>query len=438
MILGETPLGKKRIKILWVTDDPWQKTGYGMVTRHVLKRLQRDYYDEFEVVALATQHRGGQIYYHEDCPDTEDLETLKRWRKETYKIYPAYNHPDGYDILEEYMRRLNPDIVVTLRDVGLQAGYIPAITNMRKMGWKGKWYGYLPIDSKTVIDEWIPYVTQMDKVIAMSEWGRVMWEQQTKDFIKPFLIPHGVDINVFKPMKEEVRKKIAKAGAPFSEMFVIGAIGRNQYRKMWVYLIKGFAEFAKDKNDVALLLHSDLTPLHPSDGWSFPHITHKYGCTKKVHYTFNKLDLYWRTWVSDEKLNEIYNSMDVFCLSTGGEGFGIPLLEAQSCGVPVVTTAFTTGFELVKGHGELIDVLKDKHGDDVCWVGQNGVEFAIPDWRDITKKLQKLYEDRKLLEKYGKESREHALKYDWNKIVELWVKLFREKPSDLEKYEKQR
>lgn len=37
-----------------------------------------------------------------------------------------------------------------------------------------------------------------------------------------------------------------------------------------------------------------------------------------------------------DKLAEIYNSMDVFVFPSEWEGFGLPILEAQKCGVPVI------------------------------------------------------------------------------------------------------
>jgi len=52
------------------------------------------------------------------------------------------------------------------------------------------------------------------------------------------------------------------------------------------------------------------------------------------------------------------------CLATKGEGFGLPLIEAQACGIPVVTTATTSGPELCKT-GWLIDV----DADDRFWIG---------------------------------------------------------------------
>jgi FkbM family methyltransferase len=42
----------------------------------------------------------------------------------------------------------------------------------------------------------------------------------------------------------------------------------------------------------------------------------------------------------------LYNSFDVLMNATRGEGFGIPILEAQACGVPVIVTDFSAMPEL--------------------------------------------------------------------------------------------
>src|SRR5690606_17951882 len=54
-------------------------------------------------------------------------------------------------------------------------------------------------------------------------------------------------------------------------------------------------------------------------------------------------------------LNKLYNAADVFILPSAGEGFGVPVIEAQASGCPVIVTDFTAQTELC-GAGWLIGV----------------------------------------------------------------------------------
>jgi glycosyltransferase involved in cell wall biosynthesis len=391
---------KKKKKVLWLTDDPWQASGYGMVTRNVLKRIK----DDYEIHCVGLQHGGAIIEY------------------DGYKVYPRMNHNDGYDILGPYAEKIKPDIIVTLKDVGLQEGYLGTVLELKKNNPSLKWYPYCPIDTNYLADGWEKVFSNADKVIAMSQWGKDKIKAQKG--VVAELIPHGVDVDVFRPLKDEEQDPLNKQ-ASWWNCFKVGSVGRNQQRKMWNQLVKGFAEFAKDKNDVALILHVDSKPIVNCDGWFLGLLAKKYGCEKKIVLTFPHLDVYTRFWIDDKKMNEVYNLFDVFCFPTGGEGFGIPLIEAQSSGKPVVTTDFTTGQELVGGHGLLVPTLKDSYGRSVHFEGQNCVEFHFPDDKEIAKALQKYYDDRKLMKKHGVESRKFAEKhYSWDNIAVLWKKLF--------------
>jgi glycosyltransferase involved in cell wall biosynthesis len=42
----------------------------------------------------------------------------------------------------------------------------------------------------------------------------------------------------------------------------------------------------------------------------------------------------------------LYNSLDVLMNASSGEGFGVPIIEAQACGVPVLTHNATSMTEL--------------------------------------------------------------------------------------------
>jgi len=61
---------------------------------------------------------------------------------------------------------------------------------------------------------------------------------------------------------------------------------------------------------------------------------------------------------SPEYMVDFYNALDVHLLTTRGEGFGIPIVEAQACGVPVIVGGWTSCTELCFA-GQMLDPEKD-------------------------------------------------------------------------------
>ena len=338
----------------------------------------------------------------------------------------------GYDTILPNLMNINPDILITLCDVGWQSGYIPPIFEARKRGWKGIWIAYTPVDTHVWAYTWDKIFDIPDVNVAMSEWGEAMMKKyRVPNVIR---INHGVDTKTFYPLanKEELKKRLVK------DKFVIGFVGRNQKRKMLDRLILGFSHFAKDKNDALLMLHTDQEPSQGRQlketagfvGWSIPYMEWKYKLKDKLKLTKTKLDIDERQKVQPENMNEIYNLMDIFCFPTGGEGYGLPAIECQSAGVPLLMTANTTGFELCKEYN-LIPALKDKYDRTCVDIGTNGVEFVYPDDIKIAELLEKYYQDwkgkKELLKIESKKAREFALKTDWDIISLNWIKLFEER-----------
>ena len=143
---------------------------------------------------------------------------------------------------------------------------------------------------------------------------------------------------------------------------------------------------------------------------------------------------FWNN-VTYEQMREIYNIMDIFFLSTSGEGFGVPTIEAQACGVPVVVTDYTTTQELliedgqsglpVKLVGDLQPTLEHHPSEivDGTVMGNWNVERGLMDIFDGAKQLTKLYDAAKLREKLGKVGiRKVSKLYTWDAVNPLWEK----------------
>lgn len=394
-----------------MTDSPKVSTGYGQVMENLLNRWAKNHNDEFEFKHISWQ--------------SWERETK---REEGYTVLPRGMDDYGFDILFNYLMKEKPDILLTLCDVGWQSGYINIIQKAKQNGWSGRWFAYTPIDTDTVAFTWKDVFNAMDIPIAMSKWGD---DYMSKLGLKHEYIPHGVDTKVYKPLDEKTRNK-NKSDANLKDKFVVGAVGRNQIRKQWTQLLSGFNKFSKGKDDVYLLLHTDMEPAdrNQNSGWSMQYLWYKYDLNGKVSLTLPNMDVRTRIDITPDKMNIIYNLFDVFCFPTGGEGFGLPIIESISCGIPTLTTDFTTGKELTEKHGEVIPVLKDTYGREVRIVGCNGVEFVVADDNEVCNLLEKYYQDwkngRKEIKRRSKLSRNFAVKnYDWDKISEQWIKLFK-------------
>ena len=122
-------------------------------------------------------------------------------------------------------------------------------------------------------------------------------------------------------------------------------------------------------------------------------------------------------------MNEVYNIMDVFTLSTSGEGFGVPIIEAMACGVPCVVTDYTTTNELLNKNGQCgiaVPVITNITG---TW----NVERAFIDIDKMSDAFQILHDDKKLREKMGQIGIKKVEKYyNWKTIIPKWNKLIKE------------
>ncbi len=120
------------------------------------------------------------------------------------------------------------------------------------------------------------------------------------------------------------------------------------------------------------------------------------------------------------KMNQVYNAMDCFFLTTSGEGFGIPTIEAAACGIPSVVTDYTTTNELLVEDGQC--GLPVKLASELT--GSWNVERAIMDDDHGVECLNTLYNDKDLREKFGKVGIEKVNKlYTWENVGKQWCDL---------------
>lgn len=101
-------------------------------------------------------------------------------------------------------------------------------------------------------------------------------------------------------------------------------------------------------------------------------------------------------FVPTEDLVKIYNSASVFVMPSIYEGFGLPILEAMSCGCPVITTK----------EGSIPEVA----GEAAYYVNAFSIE-------DIAQGIQTVTRSKKLREKLSKKGLSQAKNFSWEKTA---------------------
>ena len=156
-------------------------------------------------------------------------------------------------------------------------------------------------------------------------------------------------------------------------------------------LIEAFRRLAPEYPQLRLRLVGDNRTFPRKD---FSAIIRRSGVEDRVE---------WGGYCDAAVLNNIYAESDIFCYPSFYEGFGIPLVEAQVLGLPVITLKNSS--------------LQEVGGDSVCYA-----KSADPD--DLKEAIQALVDSRSLVESIRRKGFENAKQYQWSKAAAAILKMF--------------
>jgi FkbM family methyltransferase len=152
-----------------------------------------------------------------------------------------------------------------------------------------------------------------------------------------------------------------------------------------------------------------------------------YGIEKQVRFSTEKNVL------MDSGMAKMYNTFDVYLSASRAEGCGLPILEAQACGVPAIVPDNSAQPEWVRGHGWVVPC--SDHIVVITTPQHN--KWYLIDVDKAVDALTEAYKNKELRLKYGKESREEMLKYDWDKIVdEQWIPFLEQTEKEMKGVER--
>lgn len=108
--------------------------------------------------------------------------------------------------------------------------------------------------------------------------------------------------------------------------------------------------------------------------------------------------------VPDEELPLLYSSAQVLVYTTLYEGFGLPILEAMACGVPVVTSNISSMPEIAGNAAVLVDP---------------------KDVDEIRKSVEAIMKDKDLRNELVQKGLKRAMEFTWEKTAQKTVNLYK-------------
>lgn len=362
------------MRILWQSNSPFCNTGYGMQTASCVPRLESLGHDM--AVYAFYGFEGSKIIW------------------EGIPIYGNEARDWGQKFAPVAYEDFNADILLTLEDTWVLQG----------LGAEMNWVPWTPIDHDPAPPDVLSTLKNAPgllKPIAMSRFGQAELKKQGID---AYYIPHGVNTHLFTPNSEWRAERRQREG--WEDKFVVGTVATNSIeRKNWIASLKAIKEFTSRHDDVIYYMHTEMRHSH---GIDLHGLRYSLGLENVTYFPkIEQLVIGVRT----ETLAHLYNAFDVFLLPSKGEGFGIPIIEAQACSVPVITTNCTAQPELLGG-GWLI---KDLYP---IWTGQASWQFECKP-QEIVEYLEAAYQAKKdgSIVDLQQKARQKALEYEWDELI---------------------
>ena len=417
-------------RILWGSEQPTRPTGYGVVSREIIKRLIKDYGHEIHVIGW--DHNGEPIKHEEGW--TMLHAGLQGFGGEPLNKSQPDNSPT---VLDMHINMVKPDIYLSLIDCWF-IGHAVLTCNRERL----PYIAYTPIDGWPISYQWANILGNVHTPLFMSEFGKKEFAkfveiyntesgtgahakrlEELNRFIKDAgpMIYHGVDEEVFK-MRSTTEKENYRKQLGIGHETLLVSVGRNGNRKQIPRLLEALKlAVEKEPNaDIGLILHcGDPTDSAGMGGWNLPQLVEELGLTERVRFSDSTSNPLFG--VSREELSMLYGMSDAHILATAGEGFGIPSAEAMSCGLPIILPDNSTGPELVGEKGERGWLIPcDTHITGPKW----GVNMELVNIEAMADAILEVHNNKKDVRKKGKAARQFVEKnLTWDIIAKQFHEL---------------
>jgi len=208
---------------------------------------------------------------------------------------------------------------------------------------------------------------------------------------KVVIIPNAVNTNRFCPPQNKEKMK-QKLGFKENQLLIL-SVCRLHPSKRLDDLILTFTEICKMiKKDLYLLIAGSGPDLERLKG-----ISRTLGINSRILFLGR---------ISNEKIHEIYQAVDLFVLPSSHETFGIAILEAMASGIPVI----------VARSGGIVSIFTDK---------ENCLMYEPGNIAELKKAIYQMRTDARLRELFAERARRMVVQYySWDFIAQQTLALY--------------
>jgi len=354
------------------------KSGIGYYTENIIKNLALNYKDnDYKIV--------GNVFLNKKIPNKIAGISNKDILVTRYVPTKVWGQAIKLGIMPKinYLYKGNPDLVVNFDFVRVPVSKrIKTITVIHDLAYE-VYPQYTERRNLLRLKKLVPETVKLsNRIVAVSESTK-------KDIIKKFgvsadkidVVYNAVDSKKYRPLKltQQVR---ARYNLPEKYFLYLGNI---EPRKNVEGIIEAYSKLpVKITNEYKLVLAGGM-------GWN------KDTIMKAYNESPHKSSIIFTGYIEDKEIPSVYSAAEIFLFPSHYEGFGLPLLEAMSCGTPVITANNSS--------------LKEVAGDAALYVDSKKTH-------QLTETIIKILKDDELRIKLVKRGKERIKKFNWANSAE--------------------
>lgn len=305
-------------------------------------------------------------------------------------LFPQARHPFlwywWFEIsIANWLNKHQPDLFLSADGYGCLKTEVPQVLVMHDLAFE-HFKNHVPFLTRTYYEYFMPrFAAKAKRIATVSEFSKQDITKQYKIAASKIDVVYNGAKEVYQPVSDEVKQKTKLRYSEGKNYFIY--VGSIHPRKNVKNLLLAFEKFKTETNsDFQLLIVG-------RKAWNFQEVEETHAQMKF------KQEVKFLGHVPPDELGEIVASAFATIYVSLFEGFGIPIVEAMSCNVPVITSNITS--------------MPEAAGEAALLVNPNYVE-------EISSAMKKILDDdvRNLLIEKGKVQ---VKKFSWDLTAnKLW------------------